>query len=384
LCITATGNVGIGLTNPGALFQIISSSTSQFAQTTAIIGEAYALSASTKNPYSVAGTVVSYYTTNLLANAGLLFDLAPQNASGATNVYFGGVAGGTANGPANFVIGRRSAATSWVESFRIDTTGQVGIGSNSIPVACPLYVYSNTNSGWDGRGYFGNATAGFVCGYFTNGVNNSVLIGGHNAALNAWANLTIGGGTAITSFPSSVGIGTASPSDLLHVYGSGVSGMRVTTTNSLDMMLMYGNIGGALSTAVYVMPIRIGSTLSLRGGIYWDGTNLNYVNSSDYRLKENVVPMQHGLSRIMSLNPVTYNWIEQKTASEGFIAHEVQSIIPMAVSGEKDALDKDGAILPQGIDYSKIVVHLVSGMQEQQQLIAALQTQVQQLQQRLG
>jgi hypothetical protein len=41
----------------------------------------------------------------------------------------------------------------------------------------------------------------------------------------------------------------------------------------------------------------------------------------------------------------------------------------MAVSGEKDALDKNGAILPQGIDYSKIVVHLVSGMQEQQTII---------------
>ena len=150
------------------------------------------------------------------------------------------------------------------------------------------------------------------------------------------------------------------------------------------MILIYGNTGGSLSTPVYVMPIRIGSTSSFRGGIYWDGTNLNYVNSSDYRLKENIVPMQHGLSRIMSLNPVTYSWIEQKTAGEGFIAHEVQSVIPMAVSGKKDALDKDGAILPQGIDYSKIVVHLVSGMQEQQQLIAALQTQVQQLQQRLG
>ena len=349
--------------------------------------------------------------------------------------------------------------------------GQVGIGSTSIPQYCPLYVYSNLNSGWDGRGYFGNATLGFVCGTY----NGTVLIGGHNSILTGWTNLTIGAVGTITSIPGSVGIGTtnpstllhvngavtigtsltfsttnqinldaginwyvggtqvgyfdspastwrisaatasiltlnapttmnlqtggsnrmvlnstgvgigtASPSDLLHVYGSGVSGMRITTTNSLDMMLMYGNIGGALSTAVYVMPIRIGSTLSFRGGIYWDGTNLNYVNASDYRLKENVVPMQHGLSRIMSLNPVTYNWIEQKTVGEGFIAHEVQSVIPMAVSGKKDALDKDGSILPQGLDYSKIVVHLVSGMQEQQQLIAALQTQVQQLQQRLG
>lgn len=181
-----------------------------------------------------------------------------------------------------------------------------------------------------------------------------------------------------------VGIGTTAPSDFFHVYGSAVSAMRVTTTATSDMMLMYGNIGGSSSTSVYVMPIRVGSTSTFVGGIQWSGSNLLYNNSSDYRLKENVVPMQHGLSRIMSLNPVTYNWIEHKTVGEGFIAHEVQSVIPMAVSGEKDAVHADGSIIPQGLDYSKIVVHLVSGMQEQQQLITALQTQVQQLQQRLG
>jgi hypothetical protein len=75
--------------------------------------------------------------------------------------------------------------------------GQVGIGSTSIPQYCPLYVYSNLNSGtgWDGRGYFGNNVSGFVCGIYAGGV----LIGGHNAALSAWANLTIGaGGTTVT------------------------------------------------------------------------------------------------------------------------------------------------------------------------------------------
>ena len=197
-------------------------------------------------------------------------------------------------------------------------------------------------------------------------------------------NLQTGGSNRMVLNSTGVGIGTASPSQQLHVYGSGATAMNVTTATAGDMMLIYGNIGGVSTTGVYVMPIRVGSTTTLVGGIQWFGNNLLYNNSSDYRLKENIVPMQHGLSRIMSLKPVTYKWIEQQTAGEGFIAHEVQSVIPMAVSGEKDALDKDGAILPQGLDYSKIVVHLVSGMQEQQQLIAALQTQVQQLQQRLG
>jgi hypothetical protein len=290
LCILPSGNVGIGITNPTASLTVYNASTSTSLLTmtsgatsvlpfsTAIVGEAYALSASAKNAYSVAGTVVSYYTTNLLANAGLLFDIAPQNASGATNVYFGGVAGGTANGPANFVIGRRTGATSWAESMRIDTSGYVGIGTNSIPTACTLYVYSNTNSGWDGRGYFGNATSGFVCGYFTNGVNNSVLIGGHNAALNAWANLTIGGGTAITSFPSSVGIGTTNPGSLLDVNGT----IRCTNINANNGGTLSLYSGGTASTINLIGQGANGINIFSQGGsnvaasIYYDGSTYTY------------------------------------------------------------------------------------------------------------
>ena len=185
----------------------------------------------------------------------------------------------------------------------------------------------------------------------------------------------------VMTYDGNVGIGTTNPAQRLTVNATGQVPLAVYSSVPNDMIQIFGNTGGSLTTAVYVMPIRIGSTLSLRGGIYWDGpnTNLLYVNTSDYRLKENVVPMQHGLSRIMSLNPVTYNWIEHKMAGEGFIAHEVQSVIPMAVSGEKDAIDKNGAIIAQGVDPSKIVVHLVSGMQEQQTIIQQQASEINEL-----
>ena len=65
-------------------------------------------------------------------------------------------------------------------------SGSVGIGITVIPARCPLYVYSNVGDlQWEGRGYFGSATSGFVCGNYAGGV----LIGGHNAALTAWANM---------------------------------------------------------------------------------------------------------------------------------------------------------------------------------------------------
>jgi hypothetical protein len=90
----------------------------------------------------------------------------------------------------------------------------------------------------------------------------------------------------------------------------------------------------------------------------------SYVTSSDYRLKENVAPITNGLTTISALKPVTYDWIGDKSQGEGFIAHELQEFVPLAVTGQKDAVDANGNPVHQGVDYSKIVVHLVAAIQE--------------------
>jgi hypothetical protein len=89
-----------------------------------------------------------------------------------------------------------------------------------------------------------------------------------------------------------------------------------------------------------------------------------YATSSDYRLKENVAPMSGALSTISQLKPVTFKWIVDGKNGQGFIAHELQEICPDAVSGEKDALDKDGNPSYQGVDASFLVATLVSAIQE--------------------
>jgi hypothetical protein len=68
-------------------------------------------------------------------------------------------------------------------------------------------------------------------------------------------------------------------------------------------------------------------------------TTVNYGTSSDYRLKENVVPMTGALEKVLELNPVTYTWKVDGSAGEGFIAHELQAVCPDAVVGEKDATE---------------------------------------------
>jgi hypothetical protein len=101
-----------------------------------------------------------------------------------------------------------------------------------------------------------------------------------------------------------------------------------------------------------------------------------YVTSSDYRLKENVQPMTGALAKVAALKPCTYKWKVDGSDGEGFIAHELQAVCPAAVSGEKDAVNEDGSINPQGIDTSFLVATLTAAIQEQQQMIETLQAKV--------
>ena len=90
-------------------------------------------------------------------------------------------------------------------------------------------------------------------------------------------------------------------------------------------------------------------------------------------MKENVASMTNGLATIAALKPIVYDWISTKEKGEGFLAHELQAIIPLAVTGEKDAVDENGVPRYQGIDYSKIVVYLVAAIQELSAKVAALE-----------
>jgi hypothetical protein len=107
------------------------------------------------------------------------------------------------------------------------------------------------------------------------------------------------------------------------------------------------------------------------GNISVTTTATAYNTSSDYRLKESVQPLVGGLTRVNALKPSVYNWKSNGSAGEGFLAHELADIVPAAVTGEKDSVNADGSIKPQGVDMSRIVPILVAAIQE---LTARVQT----------
>lgn len=113
-----------------------------------------------------------------------------------------------------------------------------------------------------------------------------------------------------------------------------------------------------------------------RGSISTNGSTTAYNTSSDYRLKENIVPITGALDKVALLKPVTFTWKETGNASQGFIAHELQAIVPDCVTGEKDAVDAEGNPVYQGVDTSFLVATLTAAIQEQQTIINDLKARV--------
>jgi hypothetical protein len=119
----------------------------------------------------------------------------------------------------------------------------------------------------------------------------------------------------------------------------------------------------------------VGTAYTGVGAITSDGSSTAYNTTSDYRLKENVQPMQGALAKIAQLNPVTYTWKVDGSGGQGFLAHELQAVVPDCVTGEKDAVDANGNPRYQGMDTSFLVATLVKAIQELKAEVDSLRAQ---------
>lgn len=143
-------------------------------------------------------------------------------------------------------------------------------------------------------------------------------------------------------------------------------------------VVFYGNIGriNAGNSNETPLLLRIntdGAIAAFRrgnnqvGSITVSTTSTSYVTSSDYRLKDVVGPTDPEAAKALLMQlPVTdYTWksAPEKGLEHGFLAHELAELFPAAVSGEKDAVDEDGEIKPQGVDYSKLVPVIIAALQ---------------------
>ena len=113
------------------------------------------------------------------------------------------------------------------------------------------------------------------------------------------------------------------------------------------------------------------------GSITGNGSNTAFNTSSDYRLKENVVDLDGAIDRVKQIPVRQFNFIDKPDRTvDGFLAHEVQAVVPEAVTGTKDEVDDDGNPKYQGIDQSKLVPLLTAALQEAVAKIEALEARV--------
>jgi len=262
------------------------------------------------------------------------------------------------------------------EKVRIDTSGNVGIGtSNATPSNGEGMCLgsSSTITRLDMR----NSTTGDATGDGT-----SLQLNGNNFTIE---NREAGYVAFSTSLTERLRIDASG--NLLVGKSSGVSGAYLqiagdSSNQSLRMENAYGtglaqlitNTSGQTFTAILF------ENSGTSGSISVSTTSTTYNTSSDYRLKENVDYDFNALDRVAQLKPARFNFIEDAdTTVDGFLAHEVQDIEPEAITGEKDAVDDEGNPEYQGIDQSKLVPLLTKAIKEQQTIIDDLKTRIEAL-----
>ena len=207
-----------------------------------------------------------------------------------------------------------------------------------------------TATGFSGSGAsLTSLTAGNLTGTIPSAVlgNSTVYIGTTAIALNrASASQTLTGtsidgnaGTATTATTATNATNTATTDD--------------TSTNATVYPVWKTNTTGNLPEYTSSTKLKFNPSTGVL-------TSVGTVISSDKRLKRNIVSIDKTLDKVMLLNPVTYNRLDNDNNEIGFIAQEVQKIIP-------EVVDDSGEYL--GIAYANLVPVLVKAIQEQQKMI---------------
>jgi hypothetical protein len=423
----ASGNVGIGTSSPASGYKISVNGVGNFYSGVSGLGRVFL-----GDPSDYSGYIGLYRST-----------LGPSNSTTAGNgLNFASIDGYTFNTGAGVAFGSQT------ERMRIDTSGNVGIGTSSPSANLDVYAnvqpnirVRNSNGITDlyalsnGDGFLTSQTAGKSLLFGTLGaekmrIDSSGNVGIGTSSPNAKLQVN---GAVVVGTPSGGGIGvgndatTFTPSGASKTIpnygfgdiGSGIVGaagyfgltyytnqlerMRIDSSGNLlvgtTSTIQSGKVSVATATSAFTATTSAGagagigldlqrtaangdiayfrSTSGLAGYITITGANTCTYNSvSDVRLKENIVNAPSALAKVESLQVRSFDW-KDGTGSVpfGFIAQELNEVVPEAVS--HGTTNEDGSMLtPWGIDTSLLVPYLTKAIQEQQAIIEQLKADV--------
>jgi len=126
----------------------------------------------------------------------------------------------------------------------------------------------------------------------------------------------------------------------------------------------------ASGTSRFAKNLTIGGTLDVSGNVTFSGTTTsgNTWTTSDYRIKQNIVPLFDLSYCVDHLRPVHYFNTLAQHPQIGFIAHELQEEFAFLVNGEKDGEEY------QSVNYTGIIGVLVHEVQELKKQVATLRS----------
>ena len=251
-------------------------------------------------------------------------------------------------------------------------------------------TYYGYQSGYSNQGGTGNTYLGKQAGYLMSGGNYNTILGGYNGNQ---------GGLDIRTSSNRIVLSDGDGNPRIYVDGGGMVriGQSLSTSKGgyLQVVRSSGgdqtndnlayfetsgndwvqtlNYNNATGVKYFVQFKDRGTTI---GSIRGTTTDTTYNTTSDRRLKDNIQPIADATDKLMAMNPVKHGWKADPHTGEtvhGFIAQEMQDIVPEAVSGDPDS---DEMI---SMDYGRITPVLVAALQDAHNKIAALEERLAEL-----
>ena len=293
-----------------------------------------------------------------IANTAVGVNALENNLNGWWNVAIGNHALRYNTAGDNVAVG------SGALEFNTSGTFNTGIGMNSLKGQENNASTGSSNTAIGSGALTRNITGGSNTANGANALSFNVG-GGNNTAIGVSAGNTITTGSNNTAIGATADFGANNLSNATAIgYGARANGNNATA------------IGNGAVAAANTIQLGNASVTTIGGQANWTA-------ASDSRIKKNIVNSNYGLATVLKLRPVEYILTSNDLKQVGFIAQEVQKLVPEVVTGKEGDLSK-GEIL--GITYSNLVPVLTKAIQEQQKQIedqnskiAAQQKQIEEL-----
>ena len=282
----------------------------------------------------------------------------------------------TISTPCKFTAGSGAGGSGSSSGFQIESNSQymLAMKHTSSGVGPRITMWEGGSSsykadiGWSGSGYIylinseqsRTLRIGSTLNYLVGSTNYTVWHSGNDGSGSGLDADTVKGGNAHIQGTSIYGYlnGTYTPG-----YGNSTEG-NVIRSSSVSYFSKSSGV------AVNINRNNNGDCVSIRyggnekGSIEVRSTRTYFRTTSDYRLKTNVLPIANAVDKIKALKPSQYNWIDTGETDYGFLAHEIQPLIPGASSGVKDEVDENGDPVYQKVDQATVIPFLTAALKE--------------------